>query len=421
MESKAKSTLVGAITDKSAEAKSEPAPDPQDIQLEAFIKKLEKRGYKVTQEFDYDHNTEKPSRISGESQKKTLWDYLQLLIVPLILLVLGFGFTYWQNLTSTQVSTEQSLTNIQIAEDQQQDTILQTYLDKMSDLITNDHLKDPKRGGDARSIAQARTLTVLLGLNNIVPNQDNKAPKNQIRKGMLVEFLYTDGLINGQQAILNLNGADLSQVWLEHANLPGINLSGANLRGADLSGANLRGADLSSADLSCVDQSHAKSSCANLSHADLNHANVSKAILSYADLKQDNLTYADFTGAQLDFADLEYAALIQAKLPLADLYKSTLTATNLSSANLNDANLGFASLDHAILRNATLLYADLDHAVLTQADFSKANMDHADLNHAKLTNAKLNGAILDWADINQSGITPQQLQETASHQHLSTQ
>lgn len=412
MKSKDKPARADVVTEKPAKAKIKSATDPQDIQLEAFIKKLEKRGYKVTQEFDYDH-TEKLSRISGESQKKTPWDYIQLLIVPLILLVLGFGFTYWQNLTSTQVSVQQNLTNTQIAEDQQQDTILQTYLDKMSDLITNDHLKDPKLGSDARSIAQARTLTVLLGLNNTVPNQDNKAPKNQIRKGMLVKFLYTDGLINGQQAILNLNGADLSQVLLENANLPGINLSGANLSGANLSGANLSGTDLSGADLSE----------ANLSHADLNHANVSKAILSSAKLREDNLTYTDLTGAQLDSAHLEYAVLIQATLSLADLYKSTLTATNLSSAILKDANLGFAHLDHAILRNATLLYADLDHAVLTQADFSEAKMNHVDLNHATLTNARLNGATLDGADVSQSGITPQQLQdagETPPYQNLTT-
>lgn len=446
MDDDKEATHPGVSTEKLAEQKSEPTtsepatieqtPIPQDIQLEAIVKKLEKGGYKVTQEYD----AEKLSKISGESQRHTPWDWSQLLLVPVILLALGSVFTAVQNWTSNQASAQQHLTDIQIAEDQQQNAILQAYLDKMSNLIISDHLKDPKLGSDARNIAQAETLTVLLGLNNTIPNenlaptqttvpdQKSQAPKNQIRKGMVVEFLYTDGLINGQQPILNLNTADLSQAWLENVNFPGINLSGANLSSADLSGANLNNADLSYADLSGADLrdttlknatlSRADLNSTKLSHANLSGANASKAILSHADLSEDNLTYTDFTGAQLDSAYLQYAVLIRAQLPLADLFGSILTSANLISANLSDANLGLATLDYAVLRNATLLYADLDHAVLTQADFSNAKMSHVDLNHAHLTNARLNGANLDWADVTGSGITQQQENETASHQHL---
>jgi hypothetical protein len=71
---------------------------------------------------------------------KTLWDWLQLLIIPVMLAVGGFWFTAQQNQTSLlisqkqhdtdiAISKQQHQTDLQIAQDQQQEATLNTYLD----------------------------------------------------------------------------------------------------------------------------------------------------------------------------------------------------------------------------------------------------------------------------------------------------
>src|SRR5215467_12624612 len=66
----------------------------QNNQMEKTIKQLRDRGYKVTEEYS---PTGQLSKVSGEyPQRKTLWDWAQLLIVPLLIFFLGIGFTWVQ-------------------------------------------------------------------------------------------------------------------------------------------------------------------------------------------------------------------------------------------------------------------------------------------------------------------------------------
>src|SRR6266487_4686517 len=64
---------------------------------------------------------------------KTLWDWLQLLIIPTVLAVGGYLF----NLTISR--NEQ-----RIASDNQRETALQDYIDKMSELLLKEHLSELK-------------------------------------------------------------------------------------------------------------------------------------------------------------------------------------------------------------------------------------------------------------------------------------
>jgi uncharacterized protein YjbI with pentapeptide repeats len=192
---------------------------------------------------------------------KSIWDWMQLLIIPFVLTVGGLLF-----------STYQHNTDQQRALDQQQATILQTYIDNIQDLLLNHNLLKSKPDDDVAILARARTLTALQGLD----------PE---RKGHLLTFLYACRLIgfddpNGKthNSIIYLYSADLSYVYLSGANLSGANLSGAILYRADLDIALLYNANLSSADLSYADLSGIRSfSGANLSGAELRNANLSDA------------------------------------------------------------------------------------------------------------------------------------------------
>jgi len=73
---------------------------PND-QMEKISDQLRRRGYKVTEEYSITGL----SKVSAEPpQRKTVWDWLQLLIIPLLIFFLGIGFTYVQNQTSLQIA-----------------------------------------------------------------------------------------------------------------------------------------------------------------------------------------------------------------------------------------------------------------------------------------------------------------------------
>jgi hypothetical protein len=190
---------------------------------------------------------------------RPLWDWLELLIVPAVLAGGGLWFNAQQREREQRIANERA-----------QDEALQAYLDQMSDLLIPNEdrpsLYDEKPPESLRSVARARTLTVL-------PRLDGD------RKARVVQFLYESGLI-AKRRRLDLSRADLS----------GADLSEADLSGADLSKANL-GPPFTTVNIET-----------NLRGANLREARLYKAILFQADLSGADLSGATVLTNQLEQA-----------------------------------------------------------------------------------------------------------------------
>lgn len=203
----------------------------------------------------------------------TPWDWLRVLGAVALLLALAYlAITYSHDL---QVAREQHLSDLQISTDQHEQAALDTYLDRMSDLLLHEKLHDSQPGDAVRALARARTLTALRELN---PD----------RKRILLGFLYEENLINVNNAIVDLSFADLSHAHLSGADLDEADLRYANLQGANLSFANLHDADLGGTSLVG----------AVLSNAFLMGAYLGKADLSSANLERMTVTNEQLTLAQ---------------------------------------------------------------------------------------------------------------------------
>lgn len=228
---------------------------------------------------------------------KSLWDWMELLIIPA---VLAGGAFY---LNSSERNTER-----EIATDRQQEAALQSYLDRMSELLLKEKLQTTKKA-EVRDVARTRTLTVLRGLD-------------AVRKGLVVKFLYEAGLISKEKPIINLTGASLLGANLRRADLHGADLKFANLTGADLKFGNLSGANLGVASLLGANLESAYLVGADLHGADLKFAKLTGADLGGADLRGANLENAKLTGADLAVVDLGGAKNItEEKLTLAKSLK----------------------------------------------------------------------------------------------------
>jgi hypothetical protein len=190
---------------------------------------------------------------TGFADTGKLWDWLNLLFAPVLvavlpLIIIGLHKEQ-QNGSESEVSD-------------QQEAALQTYLDRMSDLLLNKGLRESQPGNDVREVARAWTLTALL-----------RVGKN--RKGVVLLFLHEACLIYKDKVIIDLSGSDLRWADLRHVKLNGADLSRVDLSEADLSNSDLSNSDLSEANLSKANLSKANLSKANLRGTDLNDANLS--------------------------------------------------------------------------------------------------------------------------------------------------
>jgi uncharacterized protein YjbI with pentapeptide repeats len=280
---------------------------------------------------------------------KTLWDWLQLLIIPVVLAIAGFWLSQIQKRREERITQGQKEVEQEVATDNQRESLLQAYIDKMSELLVEKQLHKSAPENELREIARVRTLTVLSRLDGP-------------RKRSVLQFLHEASLIDKDKHIIDLRGADLrgaklSEATLFAADLRGVDLRGANLFTADLSGAklsgvNLCGTDLSGAYLGSVDLSRATLDGATLSEEDLHHANLRGATLNGANLRGATLSGANLRGATLCGADLREADLRRANLSQANLSQANLMFADLSQANLSEANLSGATLDGANLGDA---------------------------------------------------------------------
>lgn len=200
----------------------------------------------------------------------TLWNWLQVLIVPVILGILA----YYLNDRQKQRDEINTTEDHQAAE-------LQEYLTYMSDLILKNKVLGSNEGDPVRVIAEARTFSVLSRLNGE-------------RKGSVIQFLAKAGLINSKSTIISLKNADLKHAALSFAHLAGVDLSEAYVEDADLSFA-----DLTDATLILAHLAGANLAFAHLGGADLRSADLREADLGFAKLNGANLFQTSITNDQL--------------------------------------------------------------------------------------------------------------------------
>ena len=124
---------------------------------------------------DYRTDTGSIGLVSMETGSMTsknavgLVTFLGVLAIPV---VVGFGAVWFTTRQGKVADAENK--------DNQRETALQAYIDKMSELLLHEKLRDSAKEDEVRNIARVRTLTIL-------PLLDGN------RKSSLLKFLYETG------------------------------------------------------------------------------------------------------------------------------------------------------------------------------------------------------------------------------------
>ena len=131
-------------------------------------------------------------------ETKTLWDWMELLIVPLFLAGGAFFLNRSEKEIERQRTEDRANLEREIATDRQQEAALQSYLDRMAELLLEKKLRTTENK-EVRNVARTRTLAVLRTLDGT-------------RKGIVLRFLKEAGLIDKEKTIVDLEGADLIEI-----------------------------------------------------------------------------------------------------------------------------------------------------------------------------------------------------------------
>lgn len=189
--------------------------------------------------------------------RKNVWDYLQLLIVPLALVLIAFLF----NQSEKREEDKRAIDN-------QYESALQIYFKAMSELLLNHKLLNSEKGHPVRDVAQIHTLTTL---HRVDPE----------RKGSIISFLNNAGLINTDDTLVSLEYADLYEADLKGQTLDKANFCKAVLTKADFRACKLKGVDFTDA---------------KMDNAILRNADLATAILNEPkSTKLENASYDDRT------------------------------------------------------------------------------------------------------------------------------
>jgi uncharacterized protein YjbI with pentapeptide repeats len=291
---------------------------------------------------------------------KTVWDWMQLLIVPIVLSLITIVFTVQQDARQDAIETEraqraQELENQRAQAERELENLrteqatLQAYLDQMTTLLLDRNLRTANENSDVRRLARGRTIIVL----------DQLSGFRQVR---VLRFLYEAKLIQptptNEQPVTSLNNASLPDIeipgrpFLRGAHLQQANLSGSNLHHIDLRETYLAGAELQRANLENADLEDADLSAAFLEETDLSGANLADVDLSNAEEIYEKGTDLWKRGAGLRHADLSGANLIGADLSSANLEGADLKGANLKGAKVTSEQLDQAkSLEGATMTN----------------------------------------------------------------------
>ncbi|MHC5821849.1 MAG: pentapeptide repeat-containing protein [Nostoc sp.] len=255
-------------------------------------------------------------------QDKKGWDFLQLLIAPILIAGVGFGLQESVKQRDTQQQKAEKERQESIAEDKAKEDTLNKYLDQMEDLLKagllniNMRSKNPYKSYHSEQfiIAQIKTVVAIESLD-------------RNRQQLVIQFIEASGFNNTSNKTDPKNPTEWGKT--DRVLLYNAKMRKANLAGSDLSGTALVRVYLTDANLGCDKNGQ----CSNLSSSDLRGADLTNAILTGANLRDADLTNAFLTGANLretDFRD-------------ADLSNTDIKDANFSGAK----NLTIAQVKQA--------------------------------------------------------------------------
>lgn len=211
-------------------------------------------------------------------QPKLLWDWLDLLIVPISLGLIGWIYKEYEKSKDSKKEYENK-----------QNEILDSYFRVISDLIIKEKLLDSKSNDESKIIARTRTIVAIDNLSGD-------------RKGQVLQFLYESNLIRDN--VIELIGANFRNSEVSGIVLKNITIKGVYFSTSEFIKTYLDNSDFTSCDFTGT----------NFDESSLNNTNLSYTKLVGCKMTNMDLTTINFEGADLTNANFTNSKILQSQL-----------------------------------------------------------------------------------------------------------
>jgi len=211
-------------------------------------------------------------------EPKKLWDWLDLLIVPISIATIGWIYKEYEKSKDEKKDFENK-----------QNETLDSYFRVISDLIIKSNLLDIDLNKESKIIARTRTIVAIESLSDE-------------RKGQVLQFLHESKLIN--KDIIELLGANFKS-----AEVSGIVLKDTIIKGVYFCNSKFIRTYLDRSVFSACDFTFTDFTDSSMRNTDLSYTKLINCKLVNIDL-----TTVEFEGADLTGADLTGSTILQKQL-----------------------------------------------------------------------------------------------------------
>lgn len=213
-----------------------------------------------------------------DPRPKLLWDWLDLLIIPASVALVGWIYKEYEKSKDSKKEYENK-----------QNEVLDSYFRIVSDLIIKENLLDNNLNGESKIIARTRTIVAIDNLSGD-------------RKGQVLQFLHESNLIRNN--VVDLIGGNFRNSEVSGIVLKNIAIKGVYFCDSEFIKTYLDNSDFTSCDFTG----------ANFNESSLENTNLSYTKLNKCKLTNIDLTSVNFEGADLTNADLSNSKILQTQL-----------------------------------------------------------------------------------------------------------
>lgn len=213
---------------------------------------------------------------------KTVWDLAELMVVPFTLTIGGVLIGRLLDKNQKKMAREAQLQNI-----------LESYYDRMSNLIIEKKLQDDENASNGvKNMARAFTSTALNQLNGR-------------RQDQIIQFLYNCNLIIGDEPRIAIGA--VSQSPITGGIFRGANMANVNLKGVKFISCDFRGARFDDSHLHGVIFIRCKMQNSVFRNTDCGESIWEKCQLKRASFEGSDLSLSEFIDLKIEKSQLEKA------------------------------------------------------------------------------------------------------------------
>lgn len=249
---------------------------------------------------------------------QSLWSWMELLVIPAVLAIGGLLFNRSERKAKQDFEEQRAGVDQAIAKDQQREAALQAFFDYLTEQVLPGKLRESQSGSEQRGMARVRTLAVLRQLDGT-------------RKGLLLQFLYQAKLINHDDPIIDLKGADFDHLHIEGSEFQNIDLSGVTLEDADLISMRFHNSSLRN-----INFSGTNIAFSYFSYCDLSYASFPKSLIESTQFYETDLSGAKFKDYLEESAVVRKSKMINVKYDDNTKWIKDFNSSNIETYSNDD-------------------------------------------------------------------------------------